>query len=280
MGGGRAKSKIVHCIRRYVAVRYNISVETGVPYRGPNMPLRDHFRAPVSKHSSWEGFHGFWPAAMVNELARQLPPEYVAEPRVHLGSFFEIDVSTYADESASASAWRQPGSNGGVAATYAPPAPSLALDAEIPEQYEYEVLIYDVERERRLVAAVDIVSPANKDRPDSRQMFVAKCAALMQKGVCISIVDLVTIRRANLYAELLALIGRADPGLGTEPSSIYAVTCRRRMVERKSRLEFWSHPLVLGEPLPELPIWLTDSVAVSLNLESCYEETCRVLRIP
>ena len=244
------------------------------------MPLRDHFHPPVSKHSSWEGFHGFWPAAMVQALVTQLPRGYVAEPRVHLGSFFEIDVSTFEDDSAAESASPGHDANGGVAVSaYAPPAPSLAVDAEIPEQYEYEVLIYDVESERRLVAAVEIVSPANKDRPESRQMFVAKCASLLQKGVCVSIVDLVTIRHANLYADLLALIGCSDPRFALDPPPIYAVTCRKRTVERRTRLETWSHMLAIGQPLPALPIWLTESLAVSLDLEACYEETCRVLRI-
>jgi hypothetical protein len=34
------------------------------------MPLRDHFRPPVSKKASWEGFHGMWPASMVGADAR------------------------------------------------------------------------------------------------------------------------------------------------------------------------------------------------------------------
>jgi len=51
------------------------------------MPLRDHFRPPISKCSSREGFHGLWPAAMVQELVGRLPANnYVAEPRVHLSS--------------------------------------------------------------------------------------------------------------------------------------------------------------------------------------------------
>jgi len=33
------------------------------------MPLRDHFCPPISNHSSWEGFHGMWPATMVQELS-------------------------------------------------------------------------------------------------------------------------------------------------------------------------------------------------------------------
>ena len=101
------------------------------------MPLRDHFRPPVSKQSSWEGFHGFWPAAMVRNLSDQLPQGYVAEPRVHLGSFYEIDVSTFESDSAKPPSASERDLNGGVAtATYTPPAPSIAIDVEIPEQYE------------------------------------------------------------------------------------------------------------------------------------------------
>ena len=37
--------------------------------------------------------------------------------------------------------------------------------------------------------------------------------------------------------------------------------------------------MVLGQPLPALMIWLDDGLGVLLNLETSYEETCRVLRI-
>ncbi|HTK74743.1 MAG TPA: DUF4058 family protein [Gemmataceae bacterium] len=245
------------------------------------VPLRDHFRPPVSKRSSWQGFHGFWPAAMVQNLVRQLPGGYVAEPRAQLGTYFEIDVCAF-DENVDVEREISVGraSNGGVAtATWAPPEPTLTLDAEIPDQYEYEVLIYDADRDRTLVAAVEIVSPANKDRPDNRLLFVAKCASLLTKGVCVSIVDLVTIRHFNLYADLLALIGRSDPTLGATPPATYATTCRRRKAGRRTKLELWSYPLVVGQPLPRLPIWLTETHAVSLDLEASYEETCRALRI-
>ena len=45
------------------------------------MPLRDHFRPPVWRRASWEGFHGMWPATIVQQLSRELPPEFTAEPR-------------------------------------------------------------------------------------------------------------------------------------------------------------------------------------------------------
>src|SRR5579884_1595610 len=167
------------------------------------MPLRDHFRPPVWARSSWEGFHGGWPMAMVQRLAPLLPAEYTAEPRVHLGSYFEIDVCAY-EEDEPKTAWAvSSAESGGVAtATWTAPEPTLTIDADLTEQYEYEVLIYDQTRARQLVAAVEIVSPANKDRPENRRAFVTKCAALLQQGVCVSMVDLVTTRGFNLYTDL------------------------------------------------------------------------------
>jgi Protein of unknown function (DUF4058) len=246
------------------------------------MPLRDHFRPLVSKHSSWEGFHGMWPATMVLQIVRVLPPGYVAEPRVHLGSHYEIDVCTFEDEVGVESVSDRthgPGNSGVATATWAPPAPSLAVETEFPDQYAYEVLIFDADRDRRLVAAVEIVSPANKDRPDSRQLFVAKCANLLQKGVCVSLVDLVTARNFNLYVDLLALLRRRDPAFDPDPPPAYAATCRKASAGGKTRLETWSFPLAIGQPLPKLPIWLSEELPISLDLEASYEETCRALRI-
>src|SRR5262245_16790270 len=165
------------------------------------MPLRDHFRPPVWNRLSWEGFHGGWPMAMVQRLSPLLPDDYTAEPRVHLGSYYEIDVCAFEDSEPKSplSSWQ--GAGGVATATWAPPQPTFTADADLAEQYEYEVLVYDQSRGRVLVAAVEIVSPANKDRPENRRAFVTKCAAMIQQGVSVSIVDLVTARRFNLYQE-------------------------------------------------------------------------------
>ncbi|MEO2089733.1 MAG: DUF4058 family protein, partial [Gemmataceae bacterium] len=133
---------------------------------------------------------------------------------------------------------------------------------------------------RQLVAVIEIVSPANKDRPDKRRAFVGKCGALLRKGVAVSIVDMVTIRHANLYAELMAFIGHPDPALGPEPPATYASSCRWVSGERRARLEAWVHPMAVGEPLPPLPIWLADGVSVLFDLERCYEQACTDLSFP
>jgi len=246
------------------------------------MPLRDHFRPPLDDLTSWEGFHGGWPMVIVQSLVCRLPRRYVAAPRVHSGSSVEIDVATYEkDEPEISSEGAANGNGGGVAtAVWAPARPTLAVATDLPAADEYEVRVYDSKRGRRLVAAVEIVSPANKDRPEHRRAFVAKCAALLQQHVSVTLIDLVTTRNFNLYKDLLDLIGQTDPSLGAEPPPLYAVACRATKPADAWLLETWGHTLTLSQVLPTLPLWLADNLAVPLALEESYEETCRALRIP
>jgi hypothetical protein len=246
------------------------------------MPLRDHFRPPLDDIASWEGLHGAWPVMIVMALNRKLPPRYAAAPRVHLGAYVEIDVSAHdKDEPAAvAPATGTGASKGGVAiATWAPPRPTFGVATDLPDQDEYEVRVYETKRHRRLVAAVELVSPANKDRPENRRAFVTKCAALLQQRVSVAIVDLVTTRQFNLYGDLMELIGQADPALVPEPPPLYAAACRWTRPEKAWRFEAWAHALALGQPLPTLPLWLADHFAIPLELEASYEETCRILRL-
>jgi hypothetical protein len=214
-------------------------------------------------------------------LNRSLPPRYAAEPQVHLGSGVEIDVASFdADEADSTSAG-EAGNGGGVAtAVWAPPRPTFAVATDVPALDEYEVKVYDTEIGRRLVAAVEIVSPSNKDRPEHRRAFAAKCAALLQNRVSVAIVDLVTVRTFNLYADLLEVLGLADPSLADGPPPLYAAASRCVRQGDGWLLESWAHPLAVGRPLPTLPVWLAPNLAVPLELEPTYEETCRGLRIP
>jgi hypothetical protein len=244
------------------------------------MPLRDHFRPPVENEHSWDELHGMWPAMIVQQLFPILPEGYIAAPRVHLRAAFEIDVSTY-ERVESVGEERTSAQQVAVAvATWAPPKPTWTLETELPDQDEYEVQIYDARHGRRLVAAIEIVSPSNKDRPESRRAFAANVAALLQHEVSVSLVDIVTVRQFNLHAELLELIGCSDPILGAEPPALYGVTVRgRKRVHKRPLLDTWFYAMTLDGPLPTLPIWLDFDLGVFLDLESSYEQTCRILRI-
>ena len=103
-------------------------------------------------------------------LNRQLPERYVAEPQVHPGWSIEIDVATYEEVEVGSPSTGERVNGGGVAtAVWAPPRPTLAVASDLPDVGEYEVRVYDTKRGHRLVAAIEIVSPANKDRPEHRR---------------------------------------------------------------------------------------------------------------
>ena len=211
------------------------------------MPLRDHFHFAMLGIASWEEVHGGWPMVIVQHLFGLLPKGYVAAPRVHLGPEMEVDVAAYERSTDLRSEVVDHGNGQGGAATAvaAPPLPTLEIEGSLPDQDEYEVRVYDATQNRQLVAAIEIVSPGN----------------------------------FNLYMELLDALGRSDPVFSPKPSSIYAVTCRGRSVRGRWRVESWEHVLEIGSPLPTLPLWLTESMYVPLELETTYENTCCGLRI-
>jgi hypothetical protein len=235
------------------------------------MPLRDHFHPPLSNRRSWDWLHGGWPMTIASDLNRQLPERYVAGPQVHLAAI-EIDVAAFDQAPESGLEF----AGGPVTAVWAPPRPTLAVVTE-PDADAYEVCIYENSVNQRLVAAIELVSPSNKDRAEHRGDFLAKCVSMLRSSVCVSIVDVVTNRTANLYGELMAMLGQTDPFVADGP--IYAATCRWSKSNDHRLLESWAHRLAIGQALPTLPVWLDDGLAVPLELEASYEETCRSLRM-
>jgi hypothetical protein len=243
------------------------------------MPLRDHFRPPWSDENPWEGFHSAWVNTLVRHLNGQLlPPHFRAFPQVHLGPYVETDVATF-ERLAGAGASPSPAGAAPEEATelWSPPAAVQTLDVEWPGQEVFEVRVGDARRGMRLVAAIELVSPGNKDRPEERHAFAAKCAAYLREQVGVVVVDIVTTRHANLHAELLELL--AAPLNGSSFPGLYCVSYRNRNGGPRASLDLWPFPLAVGSPLPEaIPLWI-GARTVPVDLERSYQETCQVLRI-
>jgi hypothetical protein len=217
---------------------------------------------------------------IVQHLDKQLPPRYVAEPRVHLGSEVEVDFAAFEGDAPSGHLDDRGADAGLATAAWPATEPIVAVETALADEYEYAVRVYDLERERTLVAVLEIVSPANKDRPQKRNTFVGRCAAFLQQGVAVSIVDLVTARRFNLFAELMTFIGHAELAGGEHPPAVYAASCRWVPRGKKNYLEVFARSLAVGQPLPTIPVWLAEDLVLPLDLEPTYEQTCRFLRIP
>jgi hypothetical protein len=240
------------------------------------MPLHDHFREPVSRIWPWASIHSSWAHALVQQLnLGLLPSGFYALPRIHLGELAQIDVAAAEDERASLLG---NGSDGGVAtATWAPPRPPVVVTADFanPDIFEIEVR---TEGDLRVVAAIELVSPANKDRPAKRRAFAAKCAALLQQNVGLVVVDAVTERHDNLHDELLTLLAVGEASAAVT-SDLYAVAYRVLEQTQPPRLEMWPVSLQLGASLPVLPLWIGPDRALPLDLEASYQSACQSLRL-
>lgn len=230
------------------------------------MTLHDHFRPPLGVRRHWHAFHNAWSTYIASDLNRRLPEGYFAEANVQFG--VEIDVATFEE---------------GVAgridsgAEWTAPAPTLTIPVSLISDI-VEVLVFAPEGGPTLAAAIELVSPANKDRAAHRDAFVSKCAAYLQQGVGLMVVDVVTDRKANLHEELLARL--SPPGVAAANVDLYAAAYRLVEREEQPSLDVWQQPLAVGQPLPTMPLWLRGNLCLPLDLDATYHRTCREQRLP
>jgi hypothetical protein len=235
------------------------------------MPLRDHFNDKNPQLFRWEGFHSQWAGTMVRRLNRGLlPPDYHAEPRVRLGTIVEVDAGTLERPAELVDG------SGRSVAVYAPPRPALTVEVDLSQEDLFEIQVYD-DTLGDLVAAIELISPHNKDRPQSRHEFVVKCASLLKAQVSLVLIDIVTERHANLFKDLMEYLeirNLVNPLQG----HLYCCSLLPRGSNGHAKVDVWPEALQVGTVLPTLPLWLRHDLAVPLELESSYEETCGDLR--
>lgn len=238
------------------------------------MPLFDHFRPPINRIVRWDSIHGGWPMKIVEALFPLLSEQFVAAPKVHLAGGIEIDVGTFQLDQANDQPMPDRSYQEWLAVT-----PTLTIDTETAAAEEYSVQVYDLDRERELIASIEIVSPANKDRRDHRLAFAAKCADLLRQGVAVTVIDIVTVPANDVVSDIVQHFDISE--VNTHSSTNLNVTTMRMWpVAQKWQLRVWREPLQLGERLPTVPIWLRHQLAVPLDLESSYQELCRLFRLP
>src|SRR5947209_9877330 len=178
------------------------------------MPLLDHFNPPLNRTHPWRSFHGAWAAAIARLLnLGVLPSGYYAVPLVDRDGPIEIDVAALREHGAPMASNR-----GSAPQPWTPPQAGLTITVDLPAADEVEVQVFADDGDPRLTAAIELVSPRNKDRPAARQAFAVKCVGYLQQGSSVVLVDTVTTRRADLNAVILSLLGvetaAAPSGLG------------------------------------------------------------------
>ncbi len=243
------------------------------------MPLLDHFRAPVYPRHDWESFHARWAIALSDMLNGLLPTRFLAEVQIHLGRQVEADVAEF-ELAPSIHDEQGNGSPGGVAVgvqAWTPPAAVQTVDIVFPD--DIEVQVFDMRDSKRLVAVIELISPGNKDRPEARRTFAAKCVAYLQRGIGLILVDIVTIRGGNLHREVLDLLGQTEGSALPADAALYAAAYRPAHRGEKNQLDLWPSALALGQPLPLLPLALRGAFFVPVDLEATYSEARQRCRL-
>jgi hypothetical protein len=241
------------------------------------MPLLDHFHPPLYPNHHWESFHSNWATRLADALNDRLPPEYIAEEYTHAGTRLEIDVATFEQSTAGPATLPNGNPTATLPSVWAPPAAPYTMPAVFPESFE--VRVFSTISGLTLVAAIELISPGNKDRPEERRAFATKCASYLYQGISLILMDIVTSRRANLHNETVHLMA-ATPEFDLPPDvDLYAVAYRPVLRQDRPQIDFWPATFAVGAPLPVLPLRLTGDLFVPVDFETSYQEACRRRRL-
>src|SRR5207302_8868637 len=222
---------------------------------GALMPLRDHFHPPLSSRRHWQALHTRWATALADYLNDdRLPSDHFAEPQVNIGGQVQVDMAALED-----------------------PAPTWIVPAVFAESFEVQVI--NTEAGPKLVAAIELISPSNKDRPESRRTFAAKCASYLAQGIHLIIIDVVTSRIGNLHNETMQLLHGAGAFQLRDAGALYGAAYRPVRRGERGEIDVWHAPLAIAAQLPTLPLALNPETMIPVDFEATYREACQRLRL-
>lgn len=221
------------------------------------MPLHDWTSLP-----GWVGVHQVWIVELLYALKPQLPAAY----RAYIGTTptFAIGGPDDGRPDVGVRDW----SAGG------PPA-GLIPDAgfEPDEEVAVAALATDtallVERSGRLIAAIELVSPRNKDRVAAQAAYAAAYTSYLLRGVHLLLVDVHRRPTAFSFADQVARgLRLAQPAVAAPFAVGYRVG--DAAPDGGRFLAVWRRPLAVGEPLPPMRLPLSADESVAVDLEGTY----------
>ncbi|MBI4603352.1 MAG: DUF4058 family protein [Planctomycetes bacterium] len=229
------------------------------------MPLH-HWPNP---RVAWKSFHSFWITKIAEHLNQVLPPGFQARPT-------ELLVGIEPDALILDQAGKPE-----VRPTKSEPALKAAtLSAVLDPPAELPLVgIYSHHDETRLVAAVELASPGNKDRAESLRAFIEKALFLLYEGVHLLVIDVIRQPRVPLRKEMLKRLNKED-AIGEERAWISSY-CAIPGEDPRPRIEVreWAYDVGVGEALPVVPLFLrADQLWVMVDLEASYSATLQAGR--
>ena len=156
-------------------------------------------------------------------------------------------------------------------------APQLSVAVEWPDLDDVRVEIFRDDGDPQLAAAIELVSPRNKDRPPrgrhSRPSAPNTC--VMVAGWSWS---MWSPQEGRIYTLIFWPRSGADPA--TANTALLSAISYQPVApgHGEGQLLAWPVELQIGQSLPTVPLWLAADLGVPLDLESSHSAACTDLR--
>lgn len=221
------------------------------------MPLHDG-----RDDRGWDGLFFLWQREILDGLQQRLPAGY----RAFFGSLPVLTADSPAVRP-NFNIWTRPAAPPTNDAYEEPDFEGLASFALDPDRAVH------IDWHGQLVAAVELVSPRNKDRPESRERSTRRYFGYLHQGVHLLLIDVLPRPIGFSFADAIA----SEVGFDLPPCPVPCAVSFRvgEPVPEGTLLAVWQRILAVGQPLPSIPVALTVHDAVTIDLEHTYREAAR-----
>lgn len=237
------------------------------------MPVHDWTRVEAG---IFHAFHTTWVAEIQNALNENLLPEgFYALAEQHTGQGIADVLTLHVGPNGSSESVPQPGNGIGTAVAEAPPQVRRRQTfAQTGLLAHRRTLAVRHVSGHRLVALLEIVSPANKDRRAHVDAFAAKAIEALAAGVHLLVVDLFPPGPHDprgIHDVICQLLDESDEP--NEPPTDEPIALAS--YSAGTTVEAFLENLAIGAPLPEMPLFLSPDRYINAPLESTYAAAYR-----
>jgi hypothetical protein len=227
------------------------------------MPVHDWTRVEAG---TYHDFHGAWIVHLKETLNSGLLPEgFYALAGQHAGRVITDVLTLQAGERSP-----PPLGRSGSAVAEAPPRVSrkmVASDNSVYRRLRRTLAVRHVSN-HQLVAMIEVLSPANKDRETSVRDFVEKVISTLRVGCHVVVIDLFapgTYDRHGIHGAIWEHFDPVDYVPPPDKPMTQAAYCATPMPVA------YLEPIAIGDQMPSMPLYLEVDWHIDLPLESTYE---------
>jgi hypothetical protein len=230
------------------------------------MPMHDWTRVDAG---IFHDFHVAWSVELRNALNEGiLPSDYYALVEQHAGRR-AADLIALSRTAPPGELAPLPAPTGGLAVAEAPPLVAYTMElAPSPSSRRRTVAIRHVSG-HRLVAVMEIVSPANKDREEHVEQLAGKIESFLRAGVHVMLIDLFPPGSHDsqgidaLVREFHAGVDQPYDPPPTPPPCVVSYRAAQT-------IGIYFQPLLIGRDLPDMPLFFHWERYVNVPLEAAY----------